>query len=104
MSTPARTAPQRIARLNHQINLWLRSTDSLADRYRLFARAISRQLHRVRIPSALYSVKRGIEAPPRKRRGQALNRRKASVPLVPPKPKELDNAARIFISRAWFGT
>ena len=35
---------------------------------------------------------------------QLLKRRKTSVPLVPPKPNELDNAAWIFISRAWCGT
>lgn len=31
-------------------------------------------------------------------------RRNASVPLVPPKPKEFDSAASIFISRAVPGT
>ena len=36
-------------------------------------------------------------------RGQ-WKRRNASVPLVPPKPNELESAASIFISRAVFGT
>jgi hypothetical protein len=31
-------------------------------------------------------------------------RRNASVPLVPPKPNELESATSIFISRAVFGT
>ena len=31
-------------------------------------------------------------------------RRNASVPLVPPKPNELESAASIFISRAVLGT
>ena len=30
--------------------------------------------------------------------------RKTTVPFVPPKPKELDSATSIFISRAVFGT
>ena len=42
-------------------------------------------------------------------RGRAVDedqwkRRNASVPLVPPKPKEFDSATSIFISRAVFGT
>ena len=38
------------------------------------------------------------------RSNQSLNSRNASVPLVPPKPKEFDNATSIGISRAVCGT
>ena len=35
---------------------------------------------------------------------QSLKRLNTSVPLVPPKPKELDKAMSMSIGRAWCGT
>jgi hypothetical protein len=35
---------------------------------------------------------------------RAQIRRKMTLPFVPPKPKELEIAASIFMLRAWFGT
>ena len=52
-----------------------------------------------RSPGAIWCGRAGL------RPGSLHTRRRiTSVPLVPPKPKELDNATSIFIGRGVFGT
>src|SRR4051812_16573769 len=56
------------------------------------------------IPECLREEKNENFFPPEKIGAQSVKRRKINVPLVPPKPNELDSATSIFILRAVFGT